>query len=212
MPKKVKKTRGRKPSHKTVVKSVAPKKQWIRWGESYTNVLLGIIVVIIAALFVASLAKTRHTQTTSSISTANLPTATPQQENHQQENNHMYIVKEGDTLWTIAENTYTSGYNWTDIAKANNLENPDAIEIGMKLILPTVNQSQSLGQVLTPTPEQTPGQAIKTNSYVIQPGDSLWDIAVRAYADGYQWTKLAQVNKLDNPDLIFAGNTLQIPR
>jgi len=43
-------------------------------------------------------------------------------------------------------------------------------------------------------------------------GDNLWQIALRAYGDGYQWVKIARENKLANPDLIHSGNILKIPR
>ena len=33
----------------------------------------------------------------------------------------VWIVQKNQSLWMIAEQAYGSGYNWTDIAKANNL-------------------------------------------------------------------------------------------
>ncbi|OGK19493.1 hypothetical protein A3G67_04215 [Candidatus Roizmanbacteria bacterium RIFCSPLOWO2_12_FULL_40_12] len=47
-----------------------------------------------------------------------------------------YIVKEGDTLWDIAQGSYGDGYAWNRIAQANSLANPDIIEVGQKLSLP----------------------------------------------------------------------------
>ncbi|PIZ97158.1 MAG: lectin, partial [Candidatus Levybacteria bacterium CG_4_10_14_0_2_um_filter_35_8] len=38
------------------------------------------------------------------------------------------------------------------------------------------------------------------------------NIAVRAYGDGYRWVDIARANGLENPDLIFSGNVLKIPR
>jgi len=48
--------------------------------------------------------------------------------------------------------------------------------------------------------------------YTVVAGDSLWNIAVREYGDGYAWTKIATANNLINPDLIHAGNVLRLPR
>ena len=47
-----------------------------------------------------------------------------------------YTVMRDDNLWTIAVRAYGDGYKWVDIAKANNLENPDLIHVGNKFILP----------------------------------------------------------------------------
>lgn len=47
-----------------------------------------------------------------------------------------YIVKKGDTLSEIAENTLGSEDKWPLIAKINNLSNPDEIFVGQKLKLP----------------------------------------------------------------------------
>lgn len=41
-----------------------------------------------------------------------------------------YTVVKGDTLWNIAEKQLGSGYAWTNIAKFNNLANPDVIHPG----------------------------------------------------------------------------------
>lgn len=47
-----------------------------------------------------------------------------------------YIVQPGDSLATIAEQTYGDSNAWTIIAKANNLSSPDQIEVGMELKIP----------------------------------------------------------------------------
>jgi nucleoid-associated protein YgaU len=47
-----------------------------------------------------------------------------------------YTVKRGDTLWAIAQARYNNPYRWVDIAKANNLRNPDLIYVDSKLTLP----------------------------------------------------------------------------
>lgn len=45
-------------------------------------------------------------------------------------------------------------------------------------------------------------------TYVIQSGDVLWKIAENYDVD---WEYLAEYNNLENPDLIYAGDTLEIP-
>lgn len=66
--------------------------------------------------------------------------------------------------------------------------------------------------IATPTPVQN----IKAGSeYTIQPGDSLWNISVKTYGDGYEWTKIYEVNKLalgNNPSLINSGTKINLPQ
>lgn len=47
-----------------------------------------------------------------------------------------YIVKKGDTMWGIAQKFYRDGNKYKDIAKANNISNPDKIYVGQKLLIP----------------------------------------------------------------------------
>lgn len=148
-----------------------------------------------------------------------------------------YTVKPGDTLWSIAEKQYKDGFKWVEIAKLNNITNTDEIETGLKLKLPnlavkapqktTTTQTQVVSitptKVATPTqPATTPtidqkqisdvGPKISGNTYTVVRGDNLWNIAIRAYGDGFRWVDIARANKLANPDLIHAGNKFIIPR
>jgi LysM domain len=47
-----------------------------------------------------------------------------------------YTVKKGDTLWDIARRFYNNPYKWTDIAKANGVNDPKKLQIGKVLRLP----------------------------------------------------------------------------
>ncbi|MGA2968080.1 MAG: LysM peptidoglycan-binding domain-containing protein, partial [Candidatus Levyibacteriota bacterium] len=72
-----------------------------------------------------------------------------------------------------------------------------------------LNRGQT-GSTSTVANEQATQKMPKT--YTVKSGDYLWSIAIRAYGDGYQWVKIAKANNLTNPDLIFSGNVLQLPR
>ena len=46
-----------------------------------------------------------------------------------------HIVKEGETLFNIAKKVYGNGYKYNDLAKDNNISDPDKIVAGQKLII-----------------------------------------------------------------------------
>jgi len=121
-----------------------------------------------------------------------------------------YTVAKGDSLWKISEKFYGSGYNWVDVSQENKIGNPNQIAEGLELVIPNVQTRQPATTVKT-DPE-TAGKGITGNQYTVVKGDTLWEISVRAYQDGYKWPEIAKANKLVNPNLIHAGNILVIPR
>jgi len=260
-----KKRSARKIQKKTIFEQ--PKNRWVdflRLDESYTSLVLGIIVVIIASVLLVAFVKSKHSsnlqQATSSISTGPtsylhgvpltisptpiettatstkpplltittaqltatpMPTTTakPTIINQQMKGGGTYTVKSGDNLWSIAQDVYGSGYNWVDIATANHLSNPGDIYAGNILQLPKVAPKiVTQPQITTPTPSVNTnitqlGPPITASTYVVQKGDSLWTISERAYkGNGYEWSNIAKINNLSNPDLIYSGNILRLPR
>lgn len=174
----------------------------IKWGESYTSLFLGAVVVVVALVLVFSFLKSRNLQNgqTGSASDTSLTNEAvlPQS----------YTVKEGDSLWTISEKIYGSGYNWVDLVKENKLVNPEVLYVGTKLTVPNV-KAKELTVVENAKSQINP---ITGTTYTVSKGDYLWDIALRAYGDGYKWVEIANANKLVNPNLIHSGNVLKLPR
>ena len=186
-----------------------------QYPKSYLSLFYGAITVVaifIVVFFGIRLAAQR-----------NIPSIGDEGIQTSQIINNLYTVKAGDSLWSIAETQYKDGYRWVEIARLNNLSNTEEIEVGMKLKLPdiTASVSQKSQEVLepttvaakTPVDTKTSSQAkITGNTYTVVKGDNLWNIAVRAYGDGFKWVGIAKANKLVNPDLIHAGNKFIIPR
>lgn len=139
-------------------------------------------------------------------------TPTPSSQTAQKITGKTYVTQKGDDLWHIAERAYGDGYKWVEIAKANNLTNPSLLYSNTKLTLPEISTKNQVAQKNDSEKTQPEiKNPIKGKTYTVVKGDDLWDIAVRAYGDGYQWVKIAQANNLSNPSVIFSGNVLKIP-
>jgi nucleoid-associated protein YgaU len=147
-----------------------------------------------------------------------------------------YVVSEGDSLAGIAKKFYGSEegnkkINIARIFEANRrlLKSPDEIYVGQKLIIPPLStpasdkgkttdvfsgkefvKVDSIGSrhLLTNThqPEQN-------NWYVVQQGDSLWQIAADRLGDGSRCSEIAKLNAgiLDNEDSLSIGMRLRMP-
>lgn len=61
---------------------------------------------------------------------------------------------------------------------------------------------------ISPTPA-----SVKGKEYVMQENESLWDLAVRFYGDGFAYPKIVEANKgvITNPDYVPPGTKIIIP-
>lgn len=168
----------------------------LKLNEESISMFLGAVVIVIVGILVVNYFKDKGTTGLSGLNTQN-------------GSEKIHTVAKGETLWSIAEDAYGSGYNWVDVKSANNLKT-DTIEVGQKLNLPDVAAKKPTAtKVAAPV---TNAQSITGTTYTVVHGDSLWTISVRAYGDGYKWTEIAKANKLVNPNLIHAGNVFVLPR
>jgi len=94
-----------------------------------------------------------------------------------------YTVKAGDTLSKIAQQY---GVSINQLVTANNIANPDRIDVGQHLSIPESG----------------------TTTYQIKSGDNLSVIAARF---DVSVNDLVGANNIQNPDRIYPGDTLTIP-
>ena len=99
-----------------------------------------------------------------------------------------YTIKRGDTLWGISRRYGVSVQN---IISWNNIQNPNLIYPGQKLILYGNYSSSNSNTVY----------------YTVQRGDTLWRIA-RRYRTCPK--RIARINGISNPNLIYPGQVLKI--
>lgn len=192
-------------------------------NESNISMALGALVIIVVGVLVVNYFKGSGGDLLTGLTDTQTETV--------DENSH--TVVKGETLWSIAEDKYGDGFQWTRIAEANSLTDSN-IEEGQVLELPetevavvTEETESEVAEMASPEPtvESTPEatvsapvettnntEAISSATYTVVHGDNLWTIATRAYGDGYKWTEIARENNLLHPNLIHAGNVLILPR
>ena len=176
----------------------------IKLNEENISMVLGALVIVVVGILIVNYFKDRKGQT--------LPEALSTTNQVQTQTEKTHTIVRGETLWSVAEDSYGSGYNWTDIYNANNLKSQN-VEIGQVLKIPHVAAKQPTATRQSATIKAgSVNQTITGNTYTVVHGDSLWNISVRAYGDGYQWVKIAKANNLKNPGIIHAGNILTLPR
>ncbi|MCC6177257.1 MAG: LysM peptidoglycan-binding domain-containing protein [Chloroflexi bacterium] len=87
--------------------------------------------------------------------------------------------------------------------------NPDLGEAGYAIERVRTALQPPAEATAEPAPEPAPAE----QSYTVESGDTLSGIAERFYGDANQWNRIFEANRdqLDNPDLIYPGQTLRIP-
>lgn len=123
-----------------------------------------------------------------------------------------YVVQPGDTLAGIANKF---GLTVDEVMKSNSIANANRIYRGQELKIWTVNNSADQAAIVPQEPSAAPPSApqeaappASTTTYIVQPGEHLAEIGLRF---GVNWTVIAQVNSISNPNLLFAGQQLIIP-
>ncbi|MDF2881242.1 MAG: putative glycosyl hydrolase, partial [Clostridiaceae bacterium] len=93
----------------------------------------------------------------------------------------IYVVKPGDSLWSIGRRY---GVNPNDIAGANKMDVSIALVVGQTLIIPSIQRQ-----------------------YTVKPGDSIWSISRRF---GVSVSSILDLNNV-NPSSIYPGLVISIP-
>lgn len=189
----------------------------VKSNQSTLSLVLGALIVIIVGVLIFNYFNRPKEEVT--------PSAVTKEEDVSPESlPGKYTIKEGDTLFSIAENYYKDGYKYSRIVEANNLSNANAIEVGQVLEIPKVEAvagAPEPSEQPSPSPEPLAvggadttiwGPRITGDTYTVVKDDWLSKIAGRAYGDIYAYDKIAKANSIANPDLIEIGMVLKIPR
>lgn len=126
----------------------------------------------------------------------------------------VYVVQRGDTLTNIAIRFNTTV---AALVQLNGITNPNSIFIGQRLNLPsgqtpvataTPLPAATATQQGSVIPTQTSGNPSSGQTYVVQPNDTLYRLAIRF---NVSIVELAQLNGITNYNYIQIGQVLRIP-
>lgn len=118
---------------------------------------------------------------------------------HQQVPTEAYVVRPGDSMWSIAEHKLGDGGRWTEIARLNRdqVETARWLQPGWTLQLPATRRSAS-----------------QAGEVVVEPGDTLSEIAHEDLGNADLWPQLYEKNQHvigSNPNLILPGQIIELP-
>ena len=116
------------------------------------------------------------------------PTSTPEA--------FVFVIREGDTLGSIADEF---GITWQEIQAINELENPNVLTVGQKIEIP-----QNAPVVLNSDGTVRPGE----RTHIIVAGDTLLGIALQY---GKTLDEITAANNIVVAELIQVGQELIIP-
>jgi len=170
---------------------------WLWWtrGSPYLDdismptVVPPTAIIIVTPTTVATpTAAPTFTPTPTAVPSAPLATSTP----------IIHVVQAGESLEYIAGNY---GLRVADLVAANQLDDPDRLLVGQRLLIPTPTSS-------SPSITASPTPAGGIINYVVQKGDTLTTIAVRFNAP---ISAIRAANKLGKSDQVHPGQVLLVP-
>jgi nucleoid-associated protein YgaU len=219
-----------------VEKQIKKTLKFFKMNEDTISTLMGGVVIVVIAGLIFNYFRSANLKTWQGMlldqQTPATTSETKQEDKLGDKFLATYKVVKGDDLWHISERFFKSGYNYVDIMKENKIKDDGVITAGMDLRIPKVEAKkitvkdeikkeivvkdgnfESKPKEVVAAVKPTAG-AIEIGEYTTKKGDSLWKIAVRAYGDGFKWTKIYWANRklIANPDVLFSNVKLVIPK
>jgi nucleoid-associated protein YgaU len=135
-------------------------------NQSYLNLILGALIVIVLGVLIYNYFNKPAAEPAGDLGPSTQQTTDAQGDVTKEGLPGKYTVKEGDTLFLIAQKYYDDGNKYTEIIKENNLTSEN-IEVGQelnipKLDMPTPSASESAAPEESPSssPSASPEQPV----------------------------------------------------
>lgn len=140
-------------------------------NQSFLNLVLGALIVIVLGIILYNYFNKEDNSTTLEQSTQDLT-----EDVTKDDLPGKYTVKEGDTLFSIAQKYYDDGNKYTEIVKENKLDNENQISAGQSITLPKLPYSGTSSADVSATQEPSPSaspSSIPTVQATSQPATEL---------------------------------------
>lgn len=128
---------------------------------------------------------------------------------------HTYVVKQGDTFWTIAQAEYGDGTYYSHLMRANPNITPNRLRAGVSIKVPgkgEVVPASAAARLAQAGPTTRPIDA--RQEYRVGPGESLYAIAKKLYGKTDKVNQIYEMNKDligPNPAALKRGMVLRLP-
>lgn len=187
---------------------------------SYKHLISVVLLILLSFSMSIGLAQEEETteqateatepvvETTEESPEATEPAPAVTEENENEAESGVYIVVAGDNLFRIA---LRYGLTTQELAEANGISNPSLIYVGQRIVIPGEAAPPAATETASPEapPTATEAPPPSGSTYVVQPGDTLFRIALR---NNTTVNSLLNINpQISNPNLIFVGQSINLP-
>lgn len=114
-----------------------------------------------------------------------------------------HLVKKGETLYGIAKKYQIT---ISELKAANNLSDKDVLKAGQKLVIPSADIENAA--TLSSTNSSTSNSSSKTETYIVQKGDTLYGIAKKY---DIKVSEIYSLNGMSQKDVLKVGQKLKVP-
>ena len=116
-----------------------------------------------------------------------------------------HLVKKGETLYGIAKKYQIT---ISELKAANNLSDKDVLKAGQKLVIPSADIENAATLSSTNSSASTLNSSSKTETYIVQKGDTLYGIAKKY---GIKVSEIYSLNGMSQKDVLKVGQKLKVP-
>ncbi|MCH8151580.1 MAG: LysM peptidoglycan-binding domain-containing protein [Planctomycetes bacterium] len=119
-------------------------------------------------------------------------------------------VRPGESLSSICQRYYGDVLRVLELARYNDIADPDVVRAGRKLRIP---KADALARNDQSNPAASSDGADRSRTYTIKRGDSLSVVAQRLLHSAGRWRQLYQLNRnvISDPDTLQVGTVIKVP-